>query len=1063
MRPIRLIMQAFGSYGDKTTIDFTKPEQNLFLITGDTGAGKSTIFDALVFALYGEVSSSANAKTGRDLQSQFAGEDVEPFVELKFSEKRGVDTQTYTVRRSPAHARTKKRGQGLHEEGEKVSLFMPEGNEYSNNLRETDAKIAEIVGLDKLQFMQIAMIAQGEFMELLRAKPGDRKEIFRKLFNTQIYEKIVRELDIRRKNKEGEIAQIRTVCQTEIGHVLIPDGDEKAGQMEELRRTILSSDRLHITELEKFLQELALLNERLTVQESTAKADYDAASADRDARRDAFTKAENRMATFDKLEKSEKELRECEEEEESIQKITALISSIHTACDIQAVYQRYREAADLARSTDKNLQEQKEQFPQLKKELEKASLGEETALEAQTEAVENYTIINEKVENALKVLDRIDEARENLKNRERTCQKARNSAGRAKKKYEEFEAQIAAWRAESEKLKDADLLLEKWRQRKEETEAIARAIDSLREEHRKIQEKEDEASQAEKAYAAARDAYASVYAAYLQKQNAFLDAQAGYLAKEKLLPGQPCPVCGSVDHPNPCKMAEEDKDLTREKIDQLSGEVSACQADQEQKAALSHTAKELLKEQKDRYEREWKGLSLRMRDRFPDVSDALTPEKAKAMVDQVLMDLQDEGEKLSADSSRCAVLRKNLQESEGKKEGLKRKQEQSEDALKEADQALSADQVQLNELEKQKVYPSKEDAKSEKKKAQSKKNKAVKDYAAAQKAAREARTALDASQALIERDTKELPKQQEKEKALKMEYEKILDGCGLTEEEWQDITRQYQREDVAGLQERVDAHKNKKAAAERACQDAKEQIGPENRPDLAALEQARLRAEEKLDEAQAAYDRIKEIRRADTDTYDQLLPKMEERARVVQEHSRIESLYDRLAGKVSGGRMDIESFAQRYYLQKILDAANIRFYEMSCGQFELRMVDEEQAGKGGNHGLDLTVYSMVTGKERKVDTLSGGESFLAALSMALGMADQIRMSSGSVNLDIMFIDEGFGSLDDNARNQAVRVLQQMAGGDKLIGIISHVTELKQQIDDQLLVTKDEKGSHAGWL
>ena len=135
---------------------------------------------------------------------------------------------------------------------------------------------------------------------------------------------------------------------------------------------------------------------------------------------------------------------------------------------------------------------------------------------------------------------------------------------------------------------------------------------------------------------------------------------------------------------------------------------------------------------------------------------------------------------------------------------------------------------------------------------------------------------------------------------------------------------------------------------------------------------------------------------------------------------------------------------------------------MSAGQFELRMYDIEKAGEGRNRGLDLMVYSNVTGKEREVRTLSGGESFMAALALALGMADQIQENSAAINLDVMFIDEGFGSLDNYSRNQAVKVLQQMANGSKLIGIISHVTELKQEIEDQLIVRRDETGSHVRW-
>ena len=183
---------------------------------------------------------------------------------------------------------------------------------------------------------------------------------------------------------------------------------------------------------------------------------------------------------------------------------------------------------------------------------------------------------------------------------------------------------------------------------------------------------------------------------------------------------------------------------------------------------------------------------------------------------------------------------------------------------------------------------------------------------------------------------------------------------------------------------------------------------------------------------------------------------------MVQEYDRIDMLYRQLSGNVTGGRMDIETFVQRYYLQRILYAANAHFDEMSGGQFALRMVDEETAGAGRNRGLDLMVYSHVTGKEREVRTLSGGESFMAALSLALGMADQIRENTAAIHLDILFIDEGFGSLDEQARNQAVHVLQRLADGDKLIAIISHVSELKQEIEDQLIVRKDETGSRVQW-
>ena len=198
MRPTRLIMQAFGSYGKRTVIDFEQTNQNLFLITGDTGAGKTTIFDAIVFALYGEASSGANKKNGTELQSQFVDYGVEPFVELTFTEGTGENREEYTVRRIPRHIRPLKRGSGVKEESESVALTMPDGTEYPQ--KETDRKLEEITGLTKNQFMQVAMIAQGEFMELLRAKSDDKKVIFRKLFHTELYQKIVEELARRRRS-----------------------------------------------------------------------------------------------------------------------------------------------------------------------------------------------------------------------------------------------------------------------------------------------------------------------------------------------------------------------------------------------------------------------------------------------------------------------------------------------------------------------------------------------------------------------------------------------------------------------------------------------------------------------------------------------------------------------------------------------------------------------------------------------------------------------------------------------------------------------------------------------
>ena len=306
MRPLKLVMQAFGSYGNRTEIDFEKPDQNLFLITGNTGSGKTTIFDAIVFALYGEASSNANKKNGAELQSQFVEIGTEPFVSLTFSEKNGTEIDFYTVKRIPRHVRPLKRGSGEKMVSEEVSLTMPDGSEYP--AKETDAKLMEIVGLTKEQFMQVAMIAQGEFMELLRAKSDDKKMIFRKLFHTGLYEEIKNEFAVRKKEKQAEIDQIRMRCIAEISRTELPEGLEQTAFLKEKKKELEKSKDFSVTILEQFLEKLELLCEELSKRTKEAKKIVQKRSQERDHARDAAAKASQLLKSFVQLEDAEKTL-----------------------------------------------------------------------------------------------------------------------------------------------------------------------------------------------------------------------------------------------------------------------------------------------------------------------------------------------------------------------------------------------------------------------------------------------------------------------------------------------------------------------------------------------------------------------------------------------------------------------------------------------------------------------------------------------------------------------------------------------------------------------------------
>ena len=424
--------------------------------------------------------------------------------------------------------------------------------------------------------------------------------------------------------------------------------------------------------------------------------------------------------------------------------------------------------------------------------------------------------------------------------------------------------------------------------------------------------------------------------------------------------------------------------------------------------------------------------------------------------------LRTEGNCLQQDAQTLEQIQRFLENAEGMKINLKKASDQAADAVASAKEALRRHALPCSLWNYHKIIRQRTRPRQQWKKPGIDKEKKEQSYSAARSEEQKAKSAEDNARTLITRYLSELPGQREEKSCRETEYRQIMTEKDLTEAEWKELTERHDRGETEILQKKADSHSQKKAAAERMKHTAETAIRGRQRPELGKLEQAKAGAEEKMASAQEAFEETKEYYKANMDVYLALRPVMEERGRIMEEHRRLDDLYNLLAGNVSGSRMDIETFVQRHYLERILHAANRRFQEMSAGQFELRMCDLDRAGIGKNRGLDLMVYSTVTGKEREVRTLSGGESFMAALALALGMADQIQESAASVNLDVMFIDEGFGSLDEHSRDKAVRVLQDMAGGSKMIGIISHVTELKQEIEDQLIVRKDEEGSHVRW-
>ena len=1096
MRPLRLTMQAFGSYGNRTVIDFEETNQNLFLITGDTGAGKTTILDAIVLALYGEASSGTNKKDGKELQSQFVDLDIEPFVELTFAEGNGENREEYTVRRIPRHIRPLKRGNGEKEESESVALTMPDGTEYPQ--KETDRKIEEIVGLTKNQFMQVAMIAQGEFMELLRAKSDEKKVIFRKLFHTELYSRIVEELGRRRKEKQQEIGKIRTICQTEAAHVKIPVNDEHlrmtsdketmeetrpedepficlSEELKTLKKRIIEADRLSVVDMEQLLEKLQIFCKILEGQRDDASERYEKIRQNFLKISGEYTSAQELLRWFDELERAKNDLTECGAEEDKIREMKRLGGQITAAYEIQSFWQRFQDSEKRAAETERKLKDQKEILPGLISSYETARKQEEEEKNLYDRESEAFTKVSERVEKALDILKKIRSAQEEIARREKDADTAAKAADSARKSLEDLEGKEKEQRKQAEILGRAEVLLAEWRTKCGKAEEIAAEIGEVEKLLAEAESQRQKAVRAGADYARASGDYDRKNGEYENLRRIFLNTQAGFLAREQLRPGEPCPVCGSLDHPHPCELEDVHKDLSRESLESIGKEVERLRSVQERAASASQAASELYAEKASNLSAGLDGLRRRASELIPEQEEGgkkdltETGEKVKEelslwknRLSSQMVSLQAEGRELKKDVRMLGEIRGFLQNVDARKQELKRAADEAVNLAASAKEKLAAGKAALQSLEGSRIYSTEIEAKEAFLSARDKKQKRERAYSEAKAAEQKAKSAKENTETLIRQYLSELPVQEEERERRMDAYGQVMSEKELTEAEWKELTRKYPRSEPEFLQRKVDAHNKKKAAAESLKRTAEAAIGGRKRPQPEELKHAKNAAEMRMEEAQAKLEALKEYYRENAGVYQALEPVMETRGRIMEEHRRLDDLYNLLGGKVSGGRMDIETYVQRYYLERILYAANRRFQEMSAGQFELRMRDIDQAGVGKNRGLDLMVYSTVTGKEREVRTLSGGESFMAALSLALGMADQIQESAASVNLDVMFIDEGFGSLDDHSRDKAVRVLQDMANGSKLIGIISHVTELKQEIEDQLIVKKDEEGSHVRW-
>lgn len=1048
MKPLYLTMSAFGSYAAEETVDFEKLDHGIFLITGDTGAGKTTIFDAVTFALFGE--TSGQARDGGMMRSHYASDDRETWVTLRFSHKGEI----YEITRSPQYNRLSRR---RNKDGEytnilvpaKVKLILPDQKEFPGNVRDINQKIQEILGVDFHQFSQIAMIAQGDYLKLLHASSRERKEIFSRLFNTGIYRKIQLKLKEENNRIYGQLEDNRKLIAHELDKIEVSDA-EKQLQWQEVLHVQESNPELVRETLEEMLQEAGNQWKEITCRKKVIAENLAEQLA-------VLGSAEEENRQFDIWEQARAQLQELKADQERQEEKRIAFAKARKAELVQGF-----EKTVLVRNRErKNGEEQltilESQIRRTKQNWEEAENRKKTAFQKWEEKAPQIEQSCSRLQEQLPLFAEWRKAEQAYRKSKADEKAAVERVHTIVLQLEECQAKwnflkerITQMTAEAEQLSGYEYesgLLEQKQNQLRELEKLLQYQQEVRE---KLQRQQ-------KLLETVLETCTEKALQYDAKMKQFLAEQAGVLA-EQLENGKPCPVCGSTHHP--VKAFFTGERMTKADVEQAEKERRIAEAKREEAAG------ELLRMQETERQLEMQAAG------YDSVLDELVPDAAEprqqklvracAVCEEQIGLLQ---KKLRSAKKAAAQRTEDLRRSgelEEEQKLLMEQRQQAEQSLAERRMETAGLGTAEEMMRKRLPEMSEEESRSRLKYLTEEREKLENNKIEAE---READQLLQQWKVLDGRfsaaaEHLEQAKKAEEQAAAELETEREAAGFESVENyrsalRPQEQIKQWERElkefDAALLQ------------AEAICTQYEIRLSGKQRPDMAArkeeIENIR-QIQVQLEQEEMRVSGICERNQKSSELLNRL---WKEREAAQKEYKSVGTLYRIANGKVTGtAGLDFQTYIQRRYFEQMITAANRRLKVMSDESFLLRCRQLDSLGKQGEVGLDLDVYSLATDKVRDVRTLSGGESFLASLAMALGMADVIQNMAGNVQVDAMFIDEGFGALDEESRLRAIQILQQLAGGKRLVGIISHVTELKEQMERKLVVRKTEHGSRINY-
>ncbi len=1022
MKPMQVTISAFGPYAECVDIPLEQlGEQGIFLITGDTGAGKTTIFDAICYALYGEVSGSN--REVKSMRSDFANPQTETYVKLIFSHHGGI----YRLERSPEYERPKKRGEGTTKKIADAALYAPDGSVVTGD-RDVTQEIKKILGIDAKQFKQIAMIAQGEFLKLLLAKSEERGAIFRSVFRTDAY------LIFQQKLKEL-VKEKRMVFE-----------DSKKRLQELLAQGLgtACTDEMLYTASEQLLQikRLQTEEEKKRMQAENAVLERTKKIEEKAVERANAAHEQTILNNLEEAQKAYEALERRKAEQEQIRE--RLLRQREVMDHIRPVYDQWqREVAERERlqrqQAEEGCTESEQQSVLAACEKERQSLPElERALDyAQREA----TKLQEKWNDY--------EAVQRLTTKWNTKEEERRAAEQKQNILEEKEKKVTQL---LEKIQVAESRLSL---REMEAQALAREVQSLGERQADLSElfqKQVDLRQEQfrkerihEEYCAQEVIWQKAQRRAAEAERLFLREQAGFLA-EQLQEGVPCPVCGSLEHPHPAVPAQEAP--TQEEWNRLRKIEQEEKQVLEEISASGRACQERLDTMQQEIEKRMQALGL------------YTKEALQHMRSQLQTQLSAKEAEQREVEQGMIVLRKTAEQKETvtmEKEKQEAERMLQERQIRQLQEELSEIQGQLAVLQERigdKTYAqAREEMRTWEIRIQDLKDETGRIQANWQ----QAKMDLERTQAKLEKIREELfiaerQEQEGKERlqtALEMHKMQSWDVCksySIPREELERAEQENRRffEDWRQGQKKLEECR---AAAVGIIWKDLHVLDEELNHQKA--EKERLEEEQKRLQTSCTL-RGHIIRQTETE--------MDVWQQAEAEYLPILELSKTASGEVSGQeKIAFEQFIQGYYFDHIVEAANVRFFEMTNGRFTLQRA-EIASNKRSHAGLELEVFDDFTGKARSVKSLSGGEAFKASLCLALGLSDMIQQTSGGVQMDALFIDEGFGSLDEESREQAMDILQQLTYGSRMVGIISHVSELKERIDKKLIVQKSSKGS-----